>query len=111
MQAIWTILLSLGLSLLLLTSPGEATSHNLPDLIEGFVVKQFPDAASHFWVINAAQWQEDDELLVDFIAIVLNATGQPPTENRYLILIVSGQLVAAQHIPLDATTECQPDRT
>lgn len=110
MRAIWAILLSLSLGLLLPTSPGEAKSHNLSDIIESFVAKQFPGAASHFWVINATQWQEENELVVDFNAIVLHAVGQAPTENRYLLLIVSGKLAGAQHIPLDATTECRPDR-
>lgn len=109
MRAILAVLLSLSLSLILLTSPGQAKSHNLSDIIESFVLTQFPDATSHFWVVNGTQWQEENELVVDLNTIVLKAAGQVPTENRYLLLIVSGKLAGAQHIPLDAAPECQPE--
>ena len=33
-------------------------------IIESFVTKQFPDAASHFWVVNETQW-DGDEMIVD----------------------------------------------
>jgi hypothetical protein len=71
---------------------------------------QFPDATSHFWIVNGAQWQEDNELVVDLNAVVTKAAGQVPTENRYLILIVSGRLAAAQHVPVEATVTCQPEQ-
>lgn len=110
MRVAWTVLL-LGLILnVCVSSTSEALPDSVPGVIESFVVKQFPDAGSHFWVVNGAQWQAENELVVDFNAVVTGSAGQPPIENRYLLLIVSGKLAAAHHIPLDAAVECQPER-
>jgi hypothetical protein len=75
-------------------------------IIEGFVSKQFPDAASHFWVVNDTQW-DGDEMIVDMNAIVTDRRQTPPTESRFLLLIVDGRLQGIQNIPLDAAAECQ----
>ena len=100
-------LLCLSLALI---SPTLAGSGDVPTIIEGFLTKQFPGAKSHFWVVNTAQWQTTDEMIVDFNAIVTRQTGQTPEESRYLLLIVSGRLAGAQNIPLDATTDCRPEQ-
>ena len=78
-------------------------------IIERFVTKQFPDAASHFWVVNDTQ-QDGDEMIVDMNAIVMGGRQAPPMESRFLLLIVEGRLRGSQSIPLDAAAECQKEQ-
>ncbi len=78
-------------------------------IIESFVTKQFPDAASHFWVVNETQW-DGNEMIVDMNAIVTDRHHIPPTESRFLLLIVEGRLRGIQNIPLDAAVECQKEQ-
>lgn len=105
-------LLSLWMVLSFGTSPpAHAGIDDVSKVIEGFVSKQFPDADIHLWVVNGVQWQEENELVVDVNAIALKAAEQIPTENRYLILIVSGKLAGAQRILLDNAAICQPEQS
>lgn len=112
MRTSLAVLLSLWMVLNLGASPpAHAGTDDISKVIEGFVSKQFPGTNSHFWIVNGAQWQEKNELVVDVNAIVLKAAEEVPIEHRYLILIVSGKFAGAQRIPLDASTICQPDQT
>ena len=77
-------------------------------IIESFVAKQFPDAASHFWVVNETQW-DGDEMIVDVAAVVTNRRQSETTASRFLLLIVAGNLKGSQSIPLDAATECKQE--
>ena len=110
------ILLAVFLSLWMVfclgtTPPAHAGTDDISAVIEGFVSKQFPDAGSHFWVVNGVQWQETNELVVDFNTVVFNAAEQTSAENRYLLLIVSGKLAGAQRIPLHDAVTCQPEQS
>ena len=78
-------------------------------IIESFVTKQFPDAASHFWIVNETLW-DGDEMIVDMNAIVTEGRQAPPMESRFLLLIVEGRLRGSQSIPLDAAAECQKEQ-
>ncbi|HMW85842.1 MAG: hypothetical protein KF854_10960 [Nitrospira sp.] len=78
-------------------------------IIESFITKQFPDAASHFWVVNDTQW-DGDEMIVDMNTVVTDRREAPPTESRFLLLIVEGRLQGIQNIPLDAAAECQKEQ-
>jgi hypothetical protein len=109
MLRIWMTLISIGATLLLAVS-APASTGDLSGIIEGFMAKQFPEARSHFWVVNGTQWQAENEIVVDVNAVVQDKTDRPPTENRYLLLIVEGRVAAAQNIPVDATTDCQPEQ-
>lgn len=109
MQLRFAILVSLCASLCLPTLT-QATNVDLTIIIDTFVTRQFPQASSHLWIVNSAQ-REDDEVVVDVNTIVLEQRHQEPVENRFLLLIVAGKLVAAQHIPLDASPECQTEQT
>ncbi len=86
-----------------------AGSDDVGAIIESFVMKQFPDAASHFWVVNETQW-EGDEMIVDVAAIVTDGRQTEPTAGRFLLLIVAGNLKGSQSIPLDAATECKQEQ-
>ncbi len=84
-------------------------SADIGTLIDSFVTRQFPDAASHFWIVNETQW-DGDEMIVDVNAIVTERRQSAPTESRFGLLIVEGQLKGIQSIPLDAAVECQKEQ-
>lgn len=104
----WTIVLGLTISLWT-AAPLHAGSGDISTVIEGFMAKQFPNALGHVWVVNETQWQADNELVVDLHTIVMGQAGSSPTENRFLLLIVSGKLAAAQNIPLDGA-DCHAEQ-
>jgi hypothetical protein len=106
------VFLSLWVFFCLGTAPlARAGTNDISKVIESFVIGQFPDAYRHFWVVNGFQWQEENELVVDVNAIAFKTSEQMPSENRYLLLIVSGKLVGAQHIPLDEAAVCRPEQS
>jgi hypothetical protein len=115
MQMKWVIPLFLLTSLW--WAPPAGGNENEPDVsfesdvsvvIERFMEKQFPEATSHFWVVNGTQWQAEQELIIDVNTIV---TSPAPVEHRFLLLVVAGKLAAAQNIPLDAKPDCQSEST
>jgi hypothetical protein len=91
--------------------PVGASRGDISTIIEDFMAKQFPEAKSHFWVVNGTQWQTDEEIVVDVNTVVMVKADQAPTENRYLLLIIGDRLAATQNIPMDAKTDCNPERT
>ncbi len=105
------VLASLLLLGILSAPPVLAVPDEVPAIIEGFLAHQFPGSSSHFWVLNAAQWQSIEEMVVDFHAVVMKREGDAPSQHRYLLLIVAGKLAGAQSIPMDATTDCRPEQT
>jgi hypothetical protein len=102
--------LVMGLCVSVLVSvSAPASTGDLSGVIENFMAKQFPRAQSHFWVVNGAQWQAENEMVVDLNTVVTNRASLAPTESRFLLLIVEGKLAAAQNIPLDSGVDCQPE--
>ena len=77
-------------------------------IIESFITKQFPDAASHFWVVNDTQW-DGDEMIVDINAVIQPKQQPEPVSSRFLLLIVAGKLEGVQSVPLDGQPECKTD--
>ena len=71
-----------GLSMLLiclaliLPAGVSASTGDIGSIIEGFVTRHFPDAASHFWVVNGTQW-DGDEMIVDVNTVVEDVPGTP----------------------------------
>jgi hypothetical protein len=96
----------------LLMVPGfsHASATDLGALIENFITRHFPEATSHLWVMNSTQW-DGDEMIVDVQTYVVEKQQPATIENRYLLLIIGGELTAAQRIPLHDGTECQPEKT
>lgn len=106
----FTRLILLGcLAIALLPIQAMANTGDIGTIIESFVTKQFPDAASHFWIVNETQW-DGDEMIVDMNAIVTEQRQAAPTASRFLLLIVEGRLKGIQSIPLDAVAECQKEQ-
>lgn len=98
------LILSWGLS-----ATAAANTGDISRVIEHFVTKRFPDAQSHFWVVNETEWGAKDEVVVDLNTIVTWRDERGDTEERFLLLIVQGQLVATQSVPLGAQIECKPE--
>lgn len=92
-----------------LSATAVADTGNISQVIDRFVSKRFPDALSHFWVVNEAEWGAKDEVVVDLNTIVRWHDERDDTEERFLLLIVGGRLVATQSVPLGAAIECKPD--
>jgi hypothetical protein len=86
----------------------SASTGDVGSIIESFVTRHFPDAASHFWVVNATQW-DGDEMIVDVNTVVVQRQQSAPVASRFLLLIVSGKIEAAQNIPLEAEPDCQAE--
>ena len=94
----------------ILTMPAlvQASTGDVGSLIETFVVRQFPDAASHYWVINETLW-EGDEMIVDVHTIVNERRETEPTLSHFLLLIVAGEIRGVQRIPLEPGTDCRAE--
>ena len=90
------------------TWPSQASTGDIGSIVEKFVVRQFPDAASHYWVINETQW-DGDEMIVDVQAIVKDRRDTEPTLSRFLLLIVAGELKGSQNVPLDPAADCRTE--
>lgn len=104
-----TILLGTVLGLLILPVWAQASTGDIGSIIEKFVDRQFPDSAGHYWVINETQW-DGDEMIVDVHTIVKERHDTEPTLNRFLLLIVAGELKGSQHLPLEPEADCQTEK-
>jgi len=94
--------------LLTLPALASASTGDIGSIIEKFVVRQFPDAASHYWVINETQW-DGDEMIVDVHTIVMERRNTEPTLSRFLLLIVAGEIKGSQNVPLEPGADCRTD--
>ncbi len=93
---------------LMLPSLGQASTGDIGSIIEKFVVRQFPEAAGHYWVINETQW-DGDEMIVDVHTIVKERRETEPTLSHFLLLIVAGELKGVQNIPLEPGADCRAE--
>jgi hypothetical protein len=102
------ILVGALFGLLTLPTLAPASTGDIGTIIEKFVVRQFPDAASHYWVINETQW-DGDEMIVDMHAIVKERRNTELTLSRFLLLIVGGEIKGSQTIPLEPGADCRAE--
>ncbi len=89
-------------------SLARASTGDLGSIIEAFVVRQFPDARGHYWVINDTQW-EGDEMVVDVHTIVSQRREAEPSVNHFLLLIVAGEIRGVQNLPLEPGVGCRAE--
>jgi hypothetical protein len=85
-----------------------ASTGDIGSIVEKFVVRQFPHAISHYWVINQTQW-DGDEMIVDVQTIVKEQRDMEPMLSRFLLLIVAGELRGSQNVPLDPAADCRTE--
>jgi hypothetical protein len=102
------ILLGAFFCLLVLQTETQASTGDIGTIVEKFIVRQFPDAASHYWVINETQW-DGDEMIVDVHTIVNERRETKPTLSHFLLLIVAGELRGVQSIPLEPGADCRAE--
>lgn len=77
--------------------------------IDLFVSNLYPKGSHYFWVINNTTTESPEEIIVDLNTSVRNLPEEAPTESRFLLLVVEGELFAAQKVPLDANVNCRSD--
>lgn len=106
LRALFIAGMALSLSFSIATGTSSAV---MPITIDHFVAKLFPKARHYSWIVNAAQKETQREIILDLNTFVTQKEGEPPVENRFLLLILDGQVFAAQNIPLNATVDCGPD--
>lgn len=94
---------------LLLPALVEADTGDLRIVIDKFVVRQFPDAAGRYWIINETQL-EGDEMIVDMHAVVQEKKQVAPMLSHFILLIVAGELKGVQQVPLEPGADCQPEQ-
>lgn len=104
----WIIVLIL-FGIVAFSPPAQASKEDLGTIIEKFIVRQFPDAAQHYWVINETQW-EGDEMIVDMHTVVQEKKQVPPLLSHFLLLIVAGELKGVQQVPLEPGADCQAEQ-
>lgn len=98
-----------GMALSLSFSISTGTSSAImPITIDHFVAKIFPEANHYSWIVNAAQEETQREIIIDLNTFVTQKEGEPPVESRFLLLLLDGQILAAQNIPLNAIVDCGP---
>jgi hypothetical protein len=57
---------------------GAASTSNVGTIIETFVIRQFSNTVSHYWVINETPW-DGDEIIVDMHTIMHERRATEPT--------------------------------
>ena len=100
------------LSSFLLLTPSEGRSH-YPDVslaIDQFVSKIYPKGSHYFWVINNKTSEFSQELIVDINTFLQTTDDEKSQPNRFLLLIVNGELKGAQNIPLGAEVDCRTEK-
>ncbi|MDE0145422.1 MAG: hypothetical protein OXI53_05170 [Nitrospira sp.] len=98
----------MALSLSFSISTG-ASSAVMPITIDHFVANLFPQASHYHWVVNDSKRETQRETIIDINTFITKKDGATPTENRFLLLLLDGQILAAQNIPLNANIDCGPD--
>ena len=94
----------------LLASPALGTPPSVPSAIDQFVAKIFPKASHYHWVVNDTQTETKHEMIVDINTFVTEkGSDTTPIENRFLLLVLDGEVKAAQKIPLGSHVDCGKD--
>lgn len=94
----------------LLASPIQASLPSIPSAIDKFIANVFPEASHYHWVVNNAQKETSHEMVLDINTFVTKKnTGDNHIENRFLLLIMDGAVIAAQKIPLGSNVDCGKD--
>jgi hypothetical protein len=90
-------------------SAGESANLSITTTIDRFVSNLYPKGSHYFWVINDTTTESPEEMIIDINASVRNLPEETLTESRFLLLVIEGELFAAQKIPLNAKVDCGSD--
>jgi hypothetical protein len=98
------------LSFALAPTVSESAYSEVSLAIDQFVSQVYPKGSRYFWVINDTTSDVSNEIIVDInTELQVNSEEEDPQTNRFLLLLVKGKLIGAQHIPLGANVDCQSD--
>jgi hypothetical protein len=100
-------LLTLIFFIALVSPPAlESAQSSITITIDRFVANLYPKGSHYFWVINNTTTESPEEMIIDINTSVRNMTEDTLTEDRFLLLLIKGNLFAAQKIPLNAKVDC-----
>ena len=94
------------LFLVFYSSTSTSAHPSISTAIDRFVSNLYPKGSHYFWVINNTTTESPEEMIVDLNTSVRNFPEETLAESRFLLLIVEGELLAAQKIPLNANVDC-----
>lgn len=96
-------------SLVVVCSPtlGMASQTDMSSSIDNFVSRLYPKGSPYFWVINNTTTESSQEMIVDILTTLKNHSNETQDESRFLLLVINGEIFAAQKIPLDAEVDCE----
>ncbi len=98
--------------LVLLLGPSSTSLANLSNLshaINSFVEALYPKGSHFFWVINDTTTESKKEILVDINTTLQGEANIENAQQRFLLLLINGELFAAQKIPLGANVDCKQE--
>lgn len=87
-------------------SDGESAHPSITTTIDRFVSNLYPKGSYYFWVINNTTADSSEEMIIDINTSVRKLPEENLMESRFLLLVVEGELFAAQKIPLNANVDC-----
>ena len=99
--------LFLHVSLFSIPLPSHPRTLSFPSLLIDLSHSLYPKGSHYFWVINNTTMESREEIIIDINTSIRNLAEDTLTESRFLLLLVEGELFAAQKIPLDANVDCR----
>ncbi len=97
------------LSLVIAPPVSESAYPTVSSVIDQFVSQVYPKGSRYFWVINDTTSDVSNEIIVDINTELQVNSEEDPQTNRFLLLLVKGKLIGAQHIPLEAKIDCHSE--
>jgi hypothetical protein len=98
------------LSLIIAPPASESAYPDISLAIDRFVSQVYPKGSRYFWVINDTTSDISNEIIVDInTELQVNEEEEDTQPNRFLLLLVKGKLIGAQHIPLGAKIDCHSE--
>jgi hypothetical protein len=97
------------LSMVLAPTVSESAYPEVSIAIDQFVSQVYPKGSRYFWVINDTTSDVSNEIIVDINTELQVNAEEDAQPNRFLLLLVKGKLIGAQHIPLGAKIDCHSE--
>ncbi len=102
-------IISIVLSLTFSPTVSESAYPEVSTAIDKFVSQVYPKGSRYFWVINDTTSGLANEIIVDINTSLQGTSEDDGKPNRFLLLLIKGKLIGAQHIPLGAKVDCHSD--
>ncbi|MEC4679106.1 MAG: hypothetical protein VST67_00225 [Nitrospirota bacterium] len=102
-------IIAFSLSFVFSPTASESAYPEITLAIDQFVSQLYPKDSRYFWVINDTTSDLSNEIVVDINTALQVNSKEESQPNRFLLLLVKGELIGAQQIPLGAKVECHSD--